>query len=297
MKKVLALTLVLCMILASIPVLAETDFSGTWYLIITDITCGTFDLNADGTCNATTTASGEEKKLTGTWSAEGNAVTLTIGEQPLLLSFDGTDLVIGVQETATAKDGAESGSLLKFSRESGVVTVDQLEAYSSAGTVPEGKTKEDMEKAQEQFGLLFLAAVEEALIEENYCGTWYLNMTGMTCGTFELKNDGTCVGTSAASGEKKLEGAWSVEENLVTLTIGGQSLLLVYNGIDLKIYAGQDTNELASLLTFSREPGVTIEELNAYSTAGTIPEGKTKEDMEKIRDQIGMLFIVAALLN
>ena len=297
MKKVLALMLILCMVLASIPALAETDFSGTWHLIIADITCGTFELNADGTCVGDTAASGEEKKLEGTWSAEGNAVTLTIGEQPLLLSFDGTDLVIGVQETATAKDGAESGSLLKFSREPGKVTANELEAYSTAGTVPEGKTKEDMDMVQEQFALLFLAAVDAAVTEEAYCGTWYLNMSGLTCGTFELNADGTCVGTSAASGEKKLEGAWSVEENLVILTIGGQSLLLVFDGTDLKIYAGQDTADLASLLKFSREPGVTVEEMNAYSTAGTIPEGKTKEEMEYIRDQIGMLVIVAALLN
>jgi len=298
MKKFFALMLILCMVLASIPALAETDFSGTWHLIIADITCGTFELNADGTCVGDTAASGEEKKLEGTWSAEGNAVTLTIGEQPLLLSFDGTDLVIGVQETATAKDGAESGSLLKFSREPGKVTANELEAYSTAGTVPEGKTKEDMEMVQDQFALLFLAAVDAAVIEETYCGTWYLNMTGMTCGTFELNADGSCVGTSAASGEgKKLEGAWSVEENLVNLTIGGQSLLLIFDGTDLKIYAEQDTADLASVLKFSREPGVTTEELNAYSSAGTIPEGKTKEEMEYIRDQIGMLVIVAALLN
>ena len=298
MKKALALMLVLCLALASVPVLAETDFSGTWYLIIADITCGTFELNADGTCVGNTAVSGEEKKLEGTWSAEGNAVTLTIGEQPLLLSFDGTDLVIGVQETATAKDGAESGSLLKFSREPGKVTADQLEAYSTAGTVPEGKTEEDMEIVQEQFGLLFLTAVEEAVIEETYCGTWYLNMAGMTCGTFELNADGTCVGTSAASGEeKKLEGAWSVEENLVTLTIERQSLSLIFDGTDLKIYAEQDTADLASVLKFSREPGITPDELNAYSSAGTIPEGKTKEDMETAQNQVGMLIIAAAFIN
>ena len=203
-----------------------------------------------------------------------------------------------MQETATAKDGNEAGSLLKFSREPGKVTVDELNAYSSAGTVPEGKTKEDMEKVQEQFALLFLAAVEEAVVEETYCGTWYLNMTGMTCGTFELNPDGTCVGTSAASGEgKRLEGAWSVEENLVTLTIGGQSLLLIFDGTDLKIYAEQDTADLASVLKFSREPGITPDELNAYSSAGTIPEGKTKEDMETAQNQVGMLIIAAAFIN
>ena len=77
MKKVLALMLVLCLALVSIPVLAETDFSGTLYLIIADITCGTFELNADGTCVGTSAASGEEKKLEGAWSVEENLVTLT----------------------------------------------------------------------------------------------------------------------------------------------------------------------------------------------------------------------------
>lgn len=297
MKKAFALMLVLCMMLVSIPALAETDFSGTWYLIIADVTCGTFELKADGACAGTTVASGEEKELNGTWSAEGNAVTLTIGEQPLLLSFDGTDLVIGVQETAAAKDGVESGSLLKFSREPGKVTAEELSAYSTDGTLPEGKTNEDMEKVQAQYALLFMTAVEEAIIEEIYCGTWYLNMTGMTCGTFELNADGTCVGTSTVSGEKKLDGTWSVEENLVTLTIGGQSMLLAYDGTDLVIYAERDTFELASILKFSREPGITAEELNAYSTAGTIPEGKTKVDMENVQNQIAMLIIAAALLN
>ena len=158
MKKITALMLVLCMMLASIPVLAENDFSGTWYLIITDITGGTFELNADGTCTGTTAASGEEQKLTGTWSAEGNAVTLTIGDEPLVLNYDGKDLTIGSEEVATAKDGDESGSILKFSREPGIVTMDEMNAYSTDGTIPEGKTKEDMETAQNQLGMLFIVA-------------------------------------------------------------------------------------------------------------------------------------------
>ena len=47
MKKFLALTLVLCMALAAIPALAETDFTGTWYLVTMGQTAGTFELNAD----------------------------------------------------------------------------------------------------------------------------------------------------------------------------------------------------------------------------------------------------------
>ena len=298
MKKAVALILVLCMALASIPVLAETDLSGTWYLIITDITCGTFELNADGTCAGTAVSSGEEQKLTGTWAAEGNAVTITIGEEPLTLAYDGKDLTIGSEEAATAKDGAEFPALLKFSREPGTVTIDELNAYTDAGTIPEGKTKEDMETAQTQLGLLFLFAVDEALVEGVYSGTWYLVLAGVTCGTFELNADRTCAVTTAASGEeKKLSGTWAAEEEAVILTIDGQSQLLVFDGTDLVIYADADTADLASVLKLSREPGVTIDELNAYMSAGTIPEGRTKEDMETAQNQLGTLIFAAALLK
>ena len=298
MKKIAALMLVLCMVMASIPVLAETDFSGTWYLIITDITCGSFELNADGTCTGAVAVPEEEQKLTGTWSAEGNAVTLTIGDEPLLLAFDGKDLTIGSEEVATAKDGNEFGSLLKFSRDPGSVTMDELNAYSTVGTVPEGKTKEDMELVQTKLGLLFLMIMDEAIVEASYSGTWYLVLAGVTCGTFELNADRTCACTAAVSGEeKKLSGTWAAEEEAVILTVEGQSQLLLFNGKDLVIYADTDTADLASILKLSREPGVTADELNAYMSDGTIPEGKTKEDMEKARDQLGALIFVAALLK
>lgn len=298
MKKIVALILVLCMALASVSVLAESDLSGTWYLIIADITCGTFELNADGSCTGTAAVSGEEQKLTGTWSAEGNAVTLTIGEEPLLLVSDGTNLTIGSEETATAKDGAEALALLKFSREPGTVTADELTAYSTDGTIPEGKTKEDMETAETQIGLLFLLAVNEAIVEKVYSGTWYLVLAGVTCGTIELNADRTCTVATAASGEeKKLSGTWDTEEEAVVLTVNGQPQLLLFNGTDLVIYADADTAGIASVLKLSREAGVTIDELNAYMSAGTVPEGKTKEDMEKAQNQLGALIFAAAFLE
>lgn len=143
---------------------------------------------------------------------------------------------------------------------------------------------------------MMLAAIP-VLAETDFTGTWHLNMVGLTCATFELKADGTCEGTSAASTEKKLSGTWTAEENAVTLTIGEQPLGLLFDGTDLKINAEKETDELAALLVFSREAGITIDELNAYSNAGTIPEGKTKEDMEKVRDQMGMLFLIAAFMR
>ena len=297
MKKMLALLLVLCMALASIPALAETDFTGTWYLILAGMTCGTFELNADGTCVGTTAASDEEKKLNGTWSAEGDLVTLTISEESLPLTFDGTDLTFGTEEVATPKDGTTIDFPLKFSREPGEVTTDELTAYASDGTVPEGKKKEDIEKVLDQVGLLFLAAVESVAIEATYSGTWYLNVMGITCGTFELNADGTCVGTSTASGEeKKLNGTWSAEGDVVTITIREQPLTLFFTGLNLVVYDA-DTPELASLLKFSRESGITVDELKAYTSDGTIPEGKTKEEMENVQNQLGLLFIVAGLMN
>ena len=95
MKKFLALTLVLCMALAAIPALAETDFTGTWYLVTMGQTAGTFELNADGTCAATIYANTEEQKMEGTWSADGDVVTITAQEQALPMTFDGTDLILG----------------------------------------------------------------------------------------------------------------------------------------------------------------------------------------------------------
>ena len=48
MKKLTALLLALCMLLAVVPALGE-DFSGTWYMVLEDVTVGTLELNADGT--------------------------------------------------------------------------------------------------------------------------------------------------------------------------------------------------------------------------------------------------------
>ena len=40
MKKLTALLLALCMLLAVVPALGE-DFSGTWYMVLEDVTVGT----------------------------------------------------------------------------------------------------------------------------------------------------------------------------------------------------------------------------------------------------------------
>ena len=165
MKKFLALTLVLCMALAAIPALAETDFTGTWYLVTMGQTAGTFELNADGTCAATLYANTEEQKMEGTWSADGDVVTITVQEQALPMTFDGTDLILG--EAALTAFGGSSipegmdismfSSLIKFSREPGKITMAELNAYNNDGTIPEGKTKEDMDAAVAEMQVMIMS--------------------------------------------------------------------------------------------------------------------------------------------
>jgi len=288
MKKILALTLVLCMALASLPVLAETDLTGTWYLVLTGITCGTFELNADGTSVASFGSGEDLQTRNGTWSAEGEAVSLTFDEESLPLIFNGTNLVLSVDGTAKGED------LLKFSREPGEVSPDEVTAFLSSGALPEGKTKEDMEAAVAQVGLLFMTAVEDAVVEKTYGGTWYLDLVGINCGTFELNSDGTCVATTMA--DKKLEGTWVAEDDALILTIGEQSLLLAYDGEDLQFFGADDPENLASLLKFTREAGVTADELKAYTADGTVPEGKTKDQMEAVVTQMGLLVLIAGAI-
>ena len=299
MKKIFALMLALCLALAAIPTLAETDFTGTWHVVMTGMVLGTIELNADGTCVGVTTASGEEKKNNGTWTADGNAVTLTFEDQSMALTFDGTDLLL--EEAAADKDMA---SILKFTRDAGTATVDELCAYIANGTIPEGRTKEEMEAVETQVGILFLLAASTPEEAPDYSGTWYLSMMDMSIGTFELNADGSFIGTSAVPGaDMKVNGTWTANGSSVKLTVADQSTNLRYNGTYLmlstaELNSSKEDAMIGALIKFSRTPGaITMEELNAYSSNGTIPEGKTKEEMEAIQEQIGMMFIIAALME
>ena len=158
MKKILSLMLVLCMALAAIPALAENDFTGTWYLVMMGLTGGTFEFNADGTCIAAVATDGEAQTAEFAWSADGDTVTLSVGEQNMVMTFDGTDLVLSEEALAAFGGGTVPagmdismiGSLMKVSREPGLITAAEFSAYSTDGTVPEGKTDEEMQQIQMQ---------------------------------------------------------------------------------------------------------------------------------------------------
>ena len=156
MKKTLALLLALCMMLSAIPALSEGDVTGTWYVVMMELTAGTIDLKDDGTSVLITSSTDGDKTSEGTWTQDGDKITLTVNEQPLPLVCDGDTLQIsfedlaslGLDSSMTIPAGADTSvisSFLRISREPGVLTVAELNAYQNNGTLPEGKTKEDMD--------------------------------------------------------------------------------------------------------------------------------------------------------
>ncbi len=166
MKKIFALFLALCMALAALPVMAENDFSGTWYLILVGMSCGTFELDANGTFTGESGSGEDIHKTEGTWSADGDQVTLTVNSAPLVVSYDGTDLLLNTDtETLSAMnisslDGIDMSmldGLIKFSRNPGKITPTEFAVYMADGTVPEGKSAEDFNDVFMQLTPLFMA--------------------------------------------------------------------------------------------------------------------------------------------
>ena len=147
MKKILALLLVLCMMLAAIPALAE-DFSGEWHFLIGTVEAGICTLNADGTASISVNL-GEEMSAEGTWSVEGDTITVVADGSPMDFTFDGTVYTSAVMP-------------MSLSREAGKVTVAQLMEYMSTQTLPEGVSEDDMAEALASFMSLAMAGNEGA---------------------------------------------------------------------------------------------------------------------------------------
>ena len=178
MKKMLALLLALCMALGMTTSLAEADASGTWYLVMTGLTVATFELNGDGTCALTVDLEGTEQKMEGSWTQEGDKVTIVANGQTMPLVLDGGNLVFSAEDVAALgldQSGAIGAgmdlsvltALIQISREPGLLTQSEFSAYQQNGTLPEGKTKEDMDAIQAQMmtSLMTLMGSAGALME------------------------------------------------------------------------------------------------------------------------------------
>ena len=129
MKKLAALLLALCMMIAAIPALADGE-AGTWYMTLADVTLGYITLNEDGTVVANLIASEE---MAGTWTAGENAVTVTIDNEPLTFAFDGASLTSDQFPVPLTKEEGKLPMDL-------MVKVMNGEEYE----LPEGMTEADM---------------------------------------------------------------------------------------------------------------------------------------------------------
>ena len=87
MKKLTALLLALCMLLAAVPALGE-DISGSWYIVLEDVNIGQFDLKADGTAAMHMAAGEKELNYEGTWESRENGVAVTFEGETLEMAYD-----------------------------------------------------------------------------------------------------------------------------------------------------------------------------------------------------------------
>ena len=136
MKKLFAILLALGLLLSALPALAE-DFSGMWYLNLTDVDLGYFQLNEDGTMAGDVIGAGA---IEGTWSSTDASVTLVVDGDPLVFSWDGTMLY-------------SADLLIPVIREQGSVPASVIQALENDETpeLPEGMTLEQAQAVYEAF--------------------------------------------------------------------------------------------------------------------------------------------------
>ena len=164
MKKTLIVLLALCMLLAPATVYADAEASGTWYLVTMGLTSGTFELNTDGSCTVTIPDNSEEQVLEGSWTQEDANISITVSDETLSLILDGDQLLFDGEDIA-ALGMDEAGlslfsDLIQISREPGKLTAEEYTAYQEDGTLPEGKTEEEMAAFEEEMTASLLAMFE-----------------------------------------------------------------------------------------------------------------------------------------
>ncbi len=103
MKKLISLLLALALCAMMIPAMAEEDLTGEWFASFAGVAM-TMTLNEDGT--AAMTAPGQEGEATGTWTLEGDQITITINDSPATGTVTEEGILL-----------AEGGMELTFTRE------------------------------------------------------------------------------------------------------------------------------------------------------------------------------------
>ena len=162
MKKILALVLALCMALAAIPALAE-DYTGEWYMVVEGITFGTLTISEGGAFTLDLKAGEESILQEGTWTSEGNTVTLTVDDEPLVLTE--TDGVLN----------SDKQYGFSFSREPGAMNYEDLLAMMNADTADAEPTAEPAGEPVAEDAPTLTVLQENFYVRESYStfGGWY----------------------------------------------------------------------------------------------------------------------------
>ena len=113
MKKPISLILVLCMACMLIPAMADGSAAGTWYMA--EMTQGemtfapsqlgmtwSLTLAEDGTATSLMEIMGEKEETAGTWTQDGDSVTITIEDQPAVFAFADGKLTLDQGESGKA---------------------------------------------------------------------------------------------------------------------------------------------------------------------------------------------------
>ena len=113
MKKLISLLLILCMACMLVPAVAEDSAAGTWYMA--EMTQGemtfapsqlgmtwSLTLAEDGTASSVMEMMGEKEESTGTWTQDGDSVTITIDDQPAVFAFADGKLTLDQGERGKA---------------------------------------------------------------------------------------------------------------------------------------------------------------------------------------------------
>lgn len=149
MKKLTAMLLALCMLLAVVPALGEGESAaGNWYMSLADVTLGYILLNEDGTAVVNIAS---EDDIPGTWTQDGATVTITAQNQPIDFAFDGTSL-------------SSPMFPLSLTREEGRLPLNVISAMMAGEeyTLPEGMTELDMTTIAMNFVAEYTKIMEQA---------------------------------------------------------------------------------------------------------------------------------------
>lgn len=229
MKKMFALILALCLATMMVSALAE-DVTGTWYLnggyangVEMDISSMgismEFTFNADGSAKVYMEMYGQAQSADGTWTLDGDKLTVTVDGSPLELKYEGDRLAVEASEGTWLYLGREKPVAKEFAAP---ITAESIEQFNGdwVGTAASvmGVTVSISEAGMDEMGVMSIqdgnivmrgvdtdgSATETPLTGEFKDGKLFasIEMMGVNMDmTFELLEDGTLQCTMAVAVE------------------------------------------------------------------------------------------------